>query len=1014
MSNHYFIGIGGTGGNVVKELRKAEYLREKEIKACGKNLKLGFLYVDSNDLELNHCRHLWQVLGTSVELPPANRLLIKSGNIGEALRNVGERPNISKWIGDPSEVSKLLGAEGGVPGAQQRRRFGRFLFATHIPEFRGKVTTKVAEMQKGGKADCTFHLIGTLAGGTGSGALVDAALQLRSRYHDSNIYKIILYVLITDDDGGSADAGYFYENQYAALKDINAVMVGKSRLHDLNSPLGDIFEKDRKLDQPIHRCVLVSNRNQHRLVLTKDKQEKILADWLMQIAIAEAQGSVAESNAGLGVDFQKALTSEDISPNYPAEPSSNYLRTYRFGAAGILRWAAPQPLIRERLGCIVAQQIGNQILFNHLNRNTDEYLDRSSETNVSQFRSAHSLKDLKLSSDHLLNPEQLAKEKGGATTNWTAHWKKKVQGDVAQFLNKGEEAIAGVSGKAETYYQRGYQGIGVENYFNQLHSDFTEKNNAQEPSIAESLVNSIEVILRNAFNDGQLGLQDVYSVIDSILDELKDQRTRFRKEREADSDQIEKLSEVIEKRSASDWSKIGPLSKLLGKQKSLLQGFGNKVAGYYSLRSRCVQHAYLEGVIDAVRSGLSGLQRAVEDVIRTLESVQAGLKQEATKIERQLHEPQELTKIEVDREKLGNMERELKRAFAHIDPAAKKARDRLFKDESFFARQRITAAGLLDDLVKDCDNTVKVAHDDLVQDVRKGLDPVIGVNLLEILYRKHGGAMTEDLKQEIERFISDAVAALQIDNAATQPRMILGGDAPSMPAGRLLIQVPARPAIGDGAENDRMAEFEGALRQSLAEAIQGDVPISLAESTDPTEITAVAVVSWMAARFATAVSGLKEKYMATMEKAGDQRNARYFCHLADDAFESLPDLFPTDTDIVRKEAGAIVKLGIMCGVVKKHDDGRVFLLKNHGDDPEILADNLKDYLNGSNSVLEGTTEDIKAELAKVPVEERDAAWREADEKLKAWAREEEDRNISDEYLEGKEELNRFRVLLDQL
>ena len=44
----------------------------------------------------------------------------------------------------------------------------------------------------------TFHIVLGLAGGTGSGSVVDAVAQLRDLYPDSKRYKILLYALLPD------------------------------------------------------------------------------------------------------------------------------------------------------------------------------------------------------------------------------------------------------------------------------------------------------------------------------------------------------------------------------------------------------------------------------------------------------------------------------------------------------------------------------------------------------------------------------------------------------------------------------------------------------------------------------------------------------------------------------------------------------------------------------------------------------------------------------------------------
>ena len=1002
MSNHYFIGIGGAGGNVLRELRKAEFFRKKEIDECEDRLKMRYLYVDSNELELNEASKQWQVLGNSVELPPADRLLIRKGDIAEAVRNVGLRPNISRWLGDPKLVTDMVGAAEGTPGAQQRRRFGRFLFAAHIVDFCAKVQSAVREMAEDGLATCMFHLIGTLAGGTGSGGLVDAALQIRRELPDAGNYKIVVYVLVTDDNDNGANVGYFYENQYAALKDINSVLVGKNALHDINS--GKIFEGDDVLQQPIHKCVLVSNRNRHHITLSKEKQEKILADWLLQIAIAGTQHNLSQ-------DFQHALTAEDIAVIHPAEPSvDNQQRSYRFGAVGILRWAAPQSLIRERLGYLVAQRIGSQLLYNHLSNRTGEFLEESNPANVEAFQGAHSLSDLGLTWQQLIQNEQDGASYEGEFVALGKNLK-------ARYENAAEGALGGIRSELTTHYETGFQEVGVERYFANLASVLTERKGPNQKSKSDSLVHEIESTLRTAFLDEQLGLRDISQIVEDLVEKLNGEREQCRTLREKANTQIERLESSMAEGGIANWNKVGTLSRMFGKHKRLLRSYADRQVHLFIYRSQIEECRCAEEAIGALRAGLTGLGTAVQRTIDTLGRAQAKLRTEATTIERQLFEPQDLTKVEIDREELRNMEREMTRSSSHIAPAATAVRQSLFGEDSFFELAREVEATFFDHIVRDCDETVQKAHDDLIQDAAAGLSPVIGVNLLEVLYRKYGGTISSELNAEITQFMGVAVEALEIDNTAPTPSQVMGMNAPTMPKGMLLIQVPNRPAMGDAAGDDRMVAFEADIRKSLKGALQNAPKIEFAPSTDQTEITVVAVVSWMAARFASSVNGLKKKYRDTIEKSQDKLNAGYFCHL-DDNYKTVQDLFPAETKDVRDEAETLMDLGLLCGVVMDSENEALLLVRNaNGEDGPPMLDDLaksrKDYLNGSDSELETGGRKILKELAAVPEEKWKSALAKESETLKEIAK--DTKNLATaEYRARSSRLKRFKEIMEDL
>src|SRR5881396_2576368 len=100
--NHIIIGLGGTGGNVILAFRKNLWVEHRNLEPrfwdeqaqrwSEPVANLGYLYVDSSDIELNQSDGLWQWLGESLALDKAQRLLIRNANMEAALRNLKQNP----------------------------------------------------------------------------------------------------------------------------------------------------------------------------------------------------------------------------------------------------------------------------------------------------------------------------------------------------------------------------------------------------------------------------------------------------------------------------------------------------------------------------------------------------------------------------------------------------------------------------------------------------------------------------------------------------------------------------------------------------------------------------------------------------------------------------------------------------------------------------------------------------------------------------------------------------------
>jgi len=176
---------------------------------------------------MKHDDPSWKILGESVQLPLSSQLLISGLNLGTVLDNIGSYPGIAPWIGDREAFRELLNSANAanIVGGQ-KRHLGRFLFACQVTKFREQLQSLVREIEVGGVSGTTFHVCTGLAGGTGSGSIVDVLSQTRLLYPDKS-NRIIVYALLPDrtPPANRAQANY-HANGYAALLELNALATG--------------------------------------------------------------------------------------------------------------------------------------------------------------------------------------------------------------------------------------------------------------------------------------------------------------------------------------------------------------------------------------------------------------------------------------------------------------------------------------------------------------------------------------------------------------------------------------------------------------------------------------------------------------------------------------------------------------------------------------------------------------------------------------------------------------------
>src|SRR5215470_15691165 len=150
-SNHLVIGLGGTGGKILRAFRKMIYQNFRSEDPDKINVR--YLYVDSSDEMMAHDDPSWKILGQSVQLKKTSQLRISGLNLASVLDNLGSYPGISPWIGSRETFRNILSSANAanIIGGQ-KRRLGRFLFACLATQFRKQVDALVKEMETGGIA----------------------------------------------------------------------------------------------------------------------------------------------------------------------------------------------------------------------------------------------------------------------------------------------------------------------------------------------------------------------------------------------------------------------------------------------------------------------------------------------------------------------------------------------------------------------------------------------------------------------------------------------------------------------------------------------------------------------------------------------------------------------------------------------------------------------------------------------------------------------------------------------
>ena len=306
MANHLIIGLGGTGGKILRAMRKRIYeefgTNEPDI-----NTHISYIYVDSDEKDLKDDAS-WNYMGHPVYLTPSEKVNIH-GIGGGVMQNLNAYPGIRAFITEDDrrlmqddQVSAIIDA--GIGG--QRRRFGRVLLANNITNdpnngFAAVLSQRIINItNKQGEGAVTFHICAGLAGGTGSGSIIDAIAQLHKiispmgKTFDVYLYLYVPEILVEQDVNVK---GFYHGNGYAALQEINAIALNKYKPVDISGQKDPRSGKVRRLIDALNadafkRAYLFSNTNEANQVLNKNnKLPAAVADFLYQrIVSGETEG----------------------------------------------------------------------------------------------------------------------------------------------------------------------------------------------------------------------------------------------------------------------------------------------------------------------------------------------------------------------------------------------------------------------------------------------------------------------------------------------------------------------------------------------------------------------------------------------------------------------------------------------------------------------------------------------------------------------------------------------------
>lgn len=921
MANHLIIGLGGTGGKVLRELRKRVY-EEFRSNDPGHGVFLDYVYVDSSPADLED-RTGWSVLGKSVHLGVAQKVNI-NGISMSVLGNVNMYPGLKGFLtsGDIQLMQQEMGAliTAGIGG--QRRRLGRTLMANNILDtnnpanFEQIIRGAVRRLQSAsGDEDVTFHICAGLAGGTGSGSIIDAIAQIRTWFpyqQDTHAFKMRLFLYTPERTLVSArhDAGFYQANGYAALLELNALSIGEYHPTDVKGEK-DIFTGEiRRLlenQEAFEAAYVYTNVNEQGKVLDLGHGlPAAVADFIFQTTIASEMG-------GTNGQLNRLVGCENDGAAPEKNQAGEIAHSRKFLSFGITRVEFPETEIREYMTYNYALQAARQLTFNMWQEGIG-YGERSMEEVGIGF--ADSIKDKKNREGLMLSNNYLTLAKpiveSPATKRWRLFeetWEARTQAeadDVMATVDK-KQWLTNFSARCEEFFNHQFRQHGVVEFF--------KIQQQERKGYARIIRRHIE---KKLFDEWVSGAENSKSILEiekytrlliencsSRTAEFDVQKARMEEEQATLSQQINEINQ--------EWGNIGFLRGLMNRHQEVFAQYKTAKSEYYAAATRVVAYGYakelLQDVMEELGRMLDGILAFKDELSAINEEV---LKQASTKC--QTNEIQTDTDIKkyspetvhaICRQFISNKEEMSQNAatirsrmVANLGEDGERTFANLFDKTDYEAAIDIMLEVCQENAVRNMENAAK--NDPLTR--------MVGVNVLEKLKTELNTA--EKMEQFVKLVIQTSRTYVQFD--ATERAMVIPGNmGSSMPMVQLALPE----------SDERTNDFRQRLIEAFVKEVPGfDPKLDVALNYKENQIVVISANSGFPLRFLANVRTSKEKYDALVSRQNEKRQLNMMVLHTESFKEELKNLYEESPETIKNKVVKQLMLAYALGIIAVQQD----------------------------------------------------------------------------------------------
>lgn len=903
-SNHILVGLGGTGGKILKAF-KMRMFEEFPTAEEREKLPISLLYVDSTDEMMpkdGRPRPDFRVMGQDASFTNREFLNIKSVDVEHILDHIDNYPSVKGIVENAETVRSAIGSLGHAAG--QKRRAGRLLFAANAVAYVNALRNAYArcEERSGNSTKKYIYIFTGLAGGTGSGSIVDALMQARKTFPDAiiSVYAMIPEMNLPKSD---IDQGRYYQNGYAAIDELNAIQAGRFFPQDVtgNGPL-KLFNNEVK--GVANGLTIYSNVNDNGItVKSLTELPKIISDYLFSRIFF-----INEEDLDHFGDILRAYNYENMDDfafeyDEAGEPDERgkvpVARTKKVNTIGIKRVMYPELRVLKHITYTVGESVLYQFKYNNWRENFGYVNEERNKDYRKEYLDRDNVQKWMLDEKHLTY-EQKILESDEDYPSFNDYWHDKALA-YAEQAKSADCPLNELDNIMAEFFEKHFREEGV--------AAFYAGKERAIPDISREIRHNIEFSLFDKWRVGDVSIVELEKVSKLLLEFMSEKRLELEKRTKELKESYDAADDDRDA-NVSEWSRLGILQRMVGVGARRYADHQNILTDYYELKTQLVAIEFAKKLAAKVTVELGKMDadilafsQKINEAIKETERLAAAQQ----KVNKGLEDMRGAIVEVCEEEAMATFEVEMKTNKIDMPNISRQIRDCILPKTDFVNFGRLTQDINIEDVTDAFDiklsEIVKATHDGKAASEEK----VLGLNILTQLQQKL--KTPDDIKAFASTIVKQSGVYLKLNN--DQMRLHLpnneGPLSPENPASVnkkvILVSFPTPDAntnLGRFAQN-----LERAFRDQFGnEAAQTNIIINN-NSPRKDELTIITIqycfplraIEWLAD-----YKGRYERFLNTGNAATDKINA-ILLHSEGDG-KNLPSFFALSKDEIAQVKAA--------------------------------------------------------------------------------------------------------------